>query len=301
MVKQTSNIYIPLDESLQLKSWQVITWISTNVANTIWQLFLEKNHGTIKNNNDKKAKVIELANKLKGLSNEKKVQLIITVNLLKNKKMLNPTSIKQIKIEWDNADDIVDNIIHSLMPQDAGLQANLNDDVIKSMNEFYRNNYEGVTDLMLTRANEHLKMRAKAAEKTNRIAENVVIWNKWWINRVKRVAHGISTTMSNKKLNPEEKARTIIRKASSLQSGIWRSRLIRMLRKMDVNQWYKYAAEALKDKMRNKPTDEEKVAIRFIMKNLNEVYKEYRESSQVSDSQLDDNMQDIDSSMLSAA
>ena len=71
--------------------------------------------------------------------------------------------------------------------------------------------------------------------------------------------------------------------------------------KFNVDDWYRLIAEQLKLKMDNSKNDQEKVAIRSMMRQLNKYHEIYTSEHLVTGEERARNMRDIDRSMSSAA
>ena len=68
-------------------------------------------------------------------------------------------------------------------------------------------------------------------------------------------------------------------------------------KKIDVNKEYKEAANNLKEKMNNASKAKEKVAIRYIMRQINTAYKNYIDATNISEEIRKQNMMDINTKM----
>ena len=68
--------------------------------------------------------------------------------------------------------------------------------------------------------------------------------------------------------------------------------------KFDVNKKYTEAVKNLKDKMNNAKEPKEKVAIRYIMRQVNTAYKTYIDATNISEATRKQNMKDINQKMV---
>jgi len=68
-------------------------------------------------------------------------------------------------------------------------------------------------------------------------------------------------------------------------------------KKIDINKEYVEAVNKLKEKMSNTKLAKEKVAIRYIMRQVNIAYKDYIDATNISEETRRQNMKDINMAM----
>ena len=105
--------YSNLNKSLQPK--RKIEWITTNTAQTIWDVFLAKNAPHTKKIENKNQKLDEFASNIENWSESMKLKFSLTIDYLSKNWLLNPESIKSLKIRWNSTDEKLQNIIDDLV------------------------------------------------------------------------------------------------------------------------------------------------------------------------------------------
>ena len=315
--------YSGLNKSLQPK--KPIDSIRTNTAKAIWDVFLN----WVNNKNTKQKRLDALSDQIKEWHENMKIKLILTIDYLSKEWLLKPKSIKSLsadkikEIAWKNEtwggeygetaleerDRRIKNIIKYLVDDwrknDEKLtneqKEKLNQAVMDWMNEHYWKlaEKEDRSEELKAR-NDELEEELNASEAANEVVESAVLKRRSRNNTI-RVWKSIERINENKKwLDPVTKARKVIWQANSFAVfGSWkRFDLINKLpKKIDVNKEYKEVAHKLIEKMNTTEESREKVAIRYIMRQVNKAYKDYIDATNISEETRKQNMRDINMAM----
>ena len=152
----------------------------------------------------------------------------------------------------------------------------------------------------LKNKNDELEEELNASEAANEVVESAVLRRRS-INNTIRVWKSIEKINENKKwLDPVTKARKVLWQANSF-TVFWSWKrfdwINKLPKKIDVNKEYRDAVDNLKDKMDKTNNPREKVAIRYIMRQVNKAYKEYIDATNISEETRNQNMKYINMKM----
>ena len=296
--------YSNLNKSLQPK--RKVESIKEDVAKAIWDIFLAKNAYLSKSVESKNQKLNEFSSDIENWSETMKVKFALTIDYLAKNSLLNPESIKSLKIRWNSADDKLTNILDDLVnKRNTPLTENQKSKLDQAVANWIENYYSDLAqknDISeeLIAKNKELEEELNATEAANEVVESAVLKRRSRHNII-RVWKSIERINENKNwLDPVTKARKVIWQANSF-AVFWswkRFDLINKLpKKIDVNKEYKEAADRLKEKMNNTKDPREKVAIRYIMRQVNRAYKDYINATNISEEIRKQNMNDINMAM----
>lgn len=283
--------YSNLESSL--KTTRSSVDMTKRVAKEIWDLFIAKwqNAKKIKaqqNNLD------NLSSDIEWVSEALKVRFNITVNALITKKLLKTDNIKPIKLNGlKTPDEKLQSIINTLISTLSDSEkSTLNDEISKGMTEYYQNLEEGqkLTDERdsLKKENEELKADIDAAEAVNDVVEQALL-DRWNLNKYRLLGRSIQKAKENA-ATPLEASKKIIRKISR---SMW------VKRTKDVNGQYTGATEKIAEKISTWKNDE-KVLMRFAMKELNKAYDIYLKETTISKDTRNENLKRVNKLMAAA-
>ena len=309
--------YSQLNKSLQTK--RPIDSIKTNVAEAIWKVFLSN----VTSRSIKEKRLGALSEQIEKWSENMKIRLILTIDHLSSKWLLTPESIKSLsankimELAWaENSrkflkddDKKIQNIIDYLVKNwrkdgqelTTEQKEELNQTVIDWLDVHYWKLAEksDVSDELKAR-NEELEEELNATDAANEVVEAAVL-SRWSRSNIVRIWKSIEKINENKKwLDPVTKARKVLWQANSFAVfGSWKrfDWINKLPKKIDVNKEYVEAVNKLKEKMSNTKLAKEKVAIRYIMRQVNIAYKDYIDATNISEETRRQNMKDINMAM----
>ncbi len=298
--------YSNLNKSLQPK--RKIDGIKTNVAKAIWDVFLKSNgfdsrkKGTTKTN-----KLNQFSSKIEGASEWMKSNFILAINYLSKNNLIKTDKVKSLKLnvledETKTSDEKLSNILDELvqaLPEADRLK--LDQDVSKwllNLSDESRKAWElwdRITNL--EQENSDLKNELDAVTE---VSERAVLTRRSRYKMI-RVWNSIKNINNNSSLDPETKARKILWQANSFAIfGSWKRFdwiYNKLPLKFDVKKEYEKSVSKLMRKMDESSDDGEKVAIRYIMRQVNKAYKDYIDATNISEETRKQNMRDINMKM----
>lgn len=300
--------YSNLNKSLQPK--RKINSITTDTAQKIWEVFL--NWATRKWT--KQERLDTLSSQIENWSENMKIRLAFAVDYLSREWLLKPESIKSLsaewikRIAWSNWDEKIQNIIKYLVNDwrkkgeelTSEQKEKLNQAVIDWMDKHYWNlaEKEDRSEELKAR-NDELEDELNASEAANEVVESAVLKRRSRNNMI-RVWKSIEN-INNSNLDPVTKARKVLWQANTFAVfGTWKrfDWINKLPKKIDVNKEYREAVDNLKEKMDNASEAREKVAIRYIMRQINKAYKDYIDATNITEETRKQNMRDINMKMV---
>ena len=157
--------------------------------------------------------------------------------------------------------------------------------------------WEKITDL--EQQNTDLKIELDALDTVSEVSEKAVLTRRSRYKMI-RIWNSIKN-INNSSLDPVTKARKVLRQANSFAIfGSWKRFdwiYNKLPLKFDVNKEYTKAVNKLKKGMNKTTNDGEKIAIRYIMRQVNKAYKDYMDATNISESTRKQNMRDINMAM----
>lgn len=300
--------YSNLNKSLQPK--RKIDGIRTDTAQKIWEVFL--NWATRKWT--KQERLDTLSSQIENWSENMKIRLAFAVDYLSREWLLKSESIKSLsaewikRIAWSNWDEKIQNIIKYLVNDwrkkgeelTSEQKEKLNQAVIDWMDKHYWNlaEKEDRSEELKAR-NDELEDELNASEAANEVVESAVLKRRSRNNMI-RVWKSIEN-INNSNLDPVTKARKVLWQANTFAVfGTWKrfDWINKLPKKIDVNKEYREAVDNLKEKMDNASEAREKVAIRYIMRQINKAYKDYIDATNITEETRKQNMRDINMKMV---
>lgn len=300
--------YSNLNKSLQPK--RKIDGVRTDTAQKIWEVFL--NWATRKWT--KQERLDTLSSQIENWSENMKIRLAFAVDYLSREWLLKPESIKSLsaewikRIAWSNWDEKIQNIIKYLVNDwrkkgeelTSEQKEKLNQAVIDWMDKHYWNlaEKEDRSEELKAR-NDELEDELNASEAANEVVESAVLKRRSRNNMI-RVWKSIEN-INNSNLDPVTKARKVLWQANTFAVfGTWKrfDWINKLPKKIDVNKEYREAVDNLKEKMDNASEAREKVAIRYIMRQINKAYKDYIDATNITEETRKQNMRDINMKMV---
>lgn len=299
--------YSNLNTSLQPK--RKINSIKTDVAKQIWDIFLATDNETKRLKKDNKqniskknGKLNDIASELKWWSEEVKTKFIMNIHYLSENGLLNPASIKSLKIKWKDANEKLTNIIEDLKSHLSEQEKTQLDKAVSDKIEKHYLDLANKDDMSkeLKERNDELEEELNASEAANAVVESAVLTNRT-LNNTIRVWKAIERINENKKwLDPATKARKVLWQASHYAIWTWRVRfdwVNKLPRKFDIKTEYNNVVEELNKKMDRATKSKEKVAIRYIMRQVNKAYTDYIDAISVDEETRRWNMKKINRKM----
>lgn len=300
------NIYSNLEENLKLNSGKKITTVTTNIAEEIWKVFLAKNAPRAKKDERKIQKLDDFASNIENWSESMKVKFALTINHLATNWLLNPESIKSLKIRWDSSDEKLKNIIDDLttnrkVPLTNEQKTQLDQAVASWIEDFYLElaKKDDISEELKSR-NDELEEELNASEAANEVVESAILTRRS-LNNMIRVWKSIENINENKKwLDPVTKARKVLWQAN--HRAIWSGKIrfdwvSKLPQKFDIKKEYNNIVTKLTNKMDSAKNPKEKVAIRYIMRQVNKAYTDYIKAISVDDETRKNNMKTINMKM----
>ena len=299
--------YSNLNKSLQPK--RKIDGITTDVAKTIWDIFLQSNGLESRKNSTKTNKLNQFSSNIEGASEWMKSNFILVVNYLFKNNLIKTEKIKSLKLkvledENKSADEKLSNILDELTQglsetDKLKLDQNVSKWLINLSKESRRADklWEKITDL--EQQNTDLKIELDALDTVSEVSEKAVLTRRSRYKMI-RIWNSIKN-INNSSLDPVTKARKVLRQANSFAIfGSWKRFdwiYNKLPLKFDVNKEYTKAVNKLKKWMNESTNDGEKIAIRYIMRQVNKAYKDYMDATNISESTRKQNMRDINMAM----
>ena len=302
--------YSNLNKSLQPKKSGLLE-IKNDTVEAIWKVFLQSNGLKIDENmNCEKVKrrnerMNEFANNIEEASDWMKSKFIITVDyLVKNNPKL-PDKIKSLRVaelknESISKDKKLENILSELTKSMSEkkrheLDQHVSIELINLSKESQKSSelWKQIEDLQ--NENKDLKDELTASDTAREIALNSS-WSSWSFKNANRIQSAIKNIREDSSLDKEEKARKILLRANSyIVFGTWVSinlRRILPFGKFDVNKEYTKIIDKLSKKAEN-ATDKEKLAIMYIIDEVDKAHKEYLEATNISEKEKKENKKRI--------
>lgn len=300
--------YSNLNKSLQPK--RKINWITTDVARAIWDVFLQTNgFDSRKRNSTKTNKLNQFSDSIEGASEWMKSSFVLTIDYLSKNNLIKIDKIKSLKLSELNDDkrtqdeklsNILDELTKDLSESD---KLKLNQHVSKwllNLSKESRNSDELWGKIIdLEQQNSDLKAELDALDTVSEVAERAVLTRRFKYKMI-RVWDSIKN-INDSSLDPETKARKVLWQANSFAIfGSWKRFdwiYNKLPLKFDVNKEYTKTVDKLKKEMNESTDDGEKVAIRYIMRQVNKAYKDYIDATNISEETRKQNMKDINLAM----
>lgn len=300
--------YSNLNKSLQPK--RKINWITTDVARAIWDVFLQTNgFDSRKRNSTKTNKLNQFSDSIEGASEWMKSSFVLTIDYLSKNNLIKIDKIKSLKLSELNDDkrtqdeklsNILDELTKDLSESD---KLKLNQHVSKwllNLSKESRNSDELWGKIIdLEQQNSDLKAELDALDTVSEVAERAVLTRRSKYKMI-RVWNSIKN-INDSSLDPETKARKVLWQANSFAIfGSWKRFdwiYNKLPLKFDVNKEYTKTVDKLKKEMNESTDDGEKVAIRYIMRQVNKAYKDYIDATNISEETRKQNMKDINLAM----
>ena len=302
--------YDSLNKSLNLSS-NKLQDITKKVSKEIWDVFLEKNPNKMhREDKDKNKKLEKFSDSIKGASEWMKAEFILTVNYLIDKGLIKTDDIKSLNLRNLNkekeADDKLKNILNELRSnvKDKETKLELEQNVSKWLLSL-RKQSDSAENLRaknkeLWDENSYLKSELDALDAVSEVSERAVL-KRWSKYKMIRIWNSIKN-INDSSLDPETKARKVLWQANSFAIfGSWKRFdwvYNKLPLKFDINKEYTKTVDKLENAMKESTDDWEKVAIRYIMRQVNKSYKEYMEATTISEEKRKDNMREINRLMV---
>jgi len=308
----TSSIdYWPLAASLQTSK---INWIREDFAEKIWEVILQSNNLDPTKTSEasmSNSKLRDFASAIEGASESEKMEFIITITYLIDKKLLNPKKVNSLRIvSWMinvDADKKLKRMIEDLKNciSDENHRTELDKFVSKTL----------IDSLKEKQTAEELKQQKDELEKEYEYMRSDLLAihplydkaeefsrSRFAYRNKRRIAYNIHKIIENKKwLSKEEVTRRVLRMADGYAYR-WTPRRKRGLfygsKHMDINAQYKKVSQKLIERIPN-AKDKEQIAIRQIMNDINKAHDDY--IHEISDEQKKENLFKINSAIANAA
>ena len=300
--------YSSLNKGLNLK-WQKLKDITQKVSEDIWKVFLDSNQ---RKNDGEKAmnnKLNRFWNSIEWASEWAKADFILNIDYLSKNNLIKVDKIKSLKLRIleDNtkqADEKLSNILEELkkdLPEQEKLKLEQNVskwllNLVEQADSADRLG-EKITDL--EQQNTDLEGELEALDAVSEVSERAVVRRRSRFKMI-RIWNSIKN-INDSTLDPETKARKVLWQANSFAIfGSWK-RFDWIYNKLplqfDVNKEYTKTVNKLKKEMNESTDDGEKVAIRYIMRQVNKAYKDYIDATNISEDTRKQNMRDINMAM----
>jgi len=300
--------YSSLNKSLNLK-WDKLKDITTKVSEDIWKVFLESNPRKSEGEKAKKNKLDRFSNSIDGASESTKSNFILTVDYLSKNNLIKTNKIKALKLrvledDTKTQDDKLSNILDELTKDlSESEKLKLDQSVSKWLIDLSQEGrsadklWEKINDL--EQQNSDLKGELDALDAVTEVSERAVLKRRSKYKMI-RIWNSIKN-INDSALDPETKARKVLWQANSFAIfGSWKRFdwfINKFPKKFDVNEEYEKSVSKIKKKMDESSDDGEKVAIRYIMRQVNKAYKDYIDATNISEDTRKQNMRDINMKM----
>ncbi len=302
--------YSILNKNLTTK--RPIGSIREKTAEEIGKVFI----GEVKDKRSRQARLDALSDQVKGWSENMKIKLALTVDYLVDKWLLGTDSIQWMsardirKIAWADSNQKIESIIKYLVDTwrkdgkelTSEQKENLNQAIIDWLNKQYWDlaEKEDHSKELETR-NQELEEELNASEAANEVVESAVLTRRS-LNNMIRVWKSIEKINENKKwLDAATKARKVLWQANHYTIfGSWKrfDWVNKLPRKFDIKQEYNDIAGKLNQKMWEAKNPKEKIAIRYIMRQVNKAYTDYIDAISIDDETRRNNMKNINMKMV---
>jgi len=300
--------YSNLNKSLNLK-WERLKDITKKVSENIWKIFLETNERKSDKDKSMQKKVDRLSDSIDNASEWTKANFILTVDYLLKNNLLKTDKIKSLKLralEDDSKtnDEKLENILIELKKDlSESDKLKLDQHISKWLLNLSKEAdsadklWEKITDL--EQQNTDLKSELDALDAVTEVSEKAVL-KRWSRYKMIRIWNSIKR-INDSSLDPETKARKVLWQANSFAIfGSWKRFdwvINKLPKKFDVNEEYEKAVSKLKKKMDESDNDGEKVAIRYVMKQVDKAHTDYIKATNISEETKRQNMRDINMKM----
>lgn len=306
--------YSSLNKGLNLK-WQRLKDITAKVSEDIWKVFLESNQRKTDTGKMRQNKLDRFSNSIEWASEWAKTNFILSIDYLFKNNLIKTNNIKALKLrvlENDTSlngqrkvEDVrLENILTELTKglsesEKLGLQQHVSKELLNLSEQADSADklWEKITDL--EQQNSDLKGELDALDAVTEVSERAVLTRRSKYKMI-RIWNSIKN-INNSSLDPETKARKILWQANSFAIfGSWKRFdwfINKFPKKFDVNEEYEKSVSKIKKKMDESSDDGEKVAIRYIMRQVNKAYKDYIDATNISEDTRKQNMRDINMKM----
>lgn len=292
--------YSSLNKSLQPKRSGLLE-IKNDTVEAIWKVFLQSNGLKIDENmksekvKRRNERMNEFANNIEEASDWMKSKFIITVDYLVKNKLILPDKIKSLRVaELENEsiskDKKLENILSELTKSMSEkerheLDQHVSIELINLSKESQKSSelWKQIDDLQ--NENKDLNDELMVSDTVREIALNSSL-SKWSIHNANRIWSSIKNIRENKSLDKETKARKILLRSNSyiiFSSWMWLNfRRMLPFGKFDVNKEYTKVVNKL-NKKAERASDKEKLAIMYILDEIDKAHKEYIEATNISE------------------
>lgn len=306
--------YSSLNKGLNLK-WQRLKDITTKVSEDIWKVFLESNQRKSESEKAKNNKLNRFSRSIEWASEWAKANFILSIDYLSKNNLIKTDKIKALKLrvlENDtglnnskNLEDVrLENILTELTQglsesEKLGLQQHVSRELLNLSEQADSADklWEKITDL--EKQNSDLKGELDALDAVTEVSERAVLTRRSRYKMI-RIWNSIKN-INDSSLDKETKARKILWQANSFAIfGSWKRFdwiYNKLPLKFDVKKEYEKSVSKLMRKMDESSDDGEKVAIRYIMRQVNKAYKDYIDETNISEETRKQNMRDINMKM----
>lgn len=297
--------YSKLNKSLNLK-WDKLKDITTKVSEDIWETFLNINPNRKHwGDKEKNQKLDRFSDSINNASEWVKANFILNIDYLSKNNLIKSDKIKSLKLsvledDTKSSDDKLESILSELTKDlSESDRLKLDQHVSKELLNLSKESdsadklWERINDL--EQQNSDLKGELEALDAVSEVSERAVLtrWSKYKMIRIWNSIKNINDSA----LDPETKARKVLWQANSFAifgSGKrfdWVYNKLPL--KFDINKEYTKTVKKLTKEMNESTDDWEKVAIRYIMRQVNKSYKEYIDATTISEDERKGNMREI--------
>lgn len=302
--------YSRLNHSL----WSKRKKISEESSKQIWEIFLKTNKfDKLRMNKTKNEKLNRFSNSIESASEWIKTKFALTVDYLTKNGLIKSDQIKSLNLKnLEDPNKTTDQKLGNIIKE---LRSGLSDvDKLKldqSVSEWLLDlakESESANELWekikeLESENQNLQSELEATEAANEVAEKTVLSRRSASNNI-RIWNAIKKINEDDTLDAETKARKILWQANKYV--FWwnksRRKYFGSIKKMDVRDTYFKVVDHIQNSMSDKKTSSrEKVALRYIMRQINTAYKNYIEATTISEDVRKQNMRDVNNAMADAA
>ena len=299
--------YSRLNMSIQSKRVK----ITEATAQQIWEVFLRSNGlDTRKRDNSKTEKLNRFASSIESASDWVKTRFAITVNYLVTNGLISKDQIKSLKLrrleDSTSADKklqlIMNELKDKLSPENKQkLEQHTSEYLLNIANESETADelWKKINDLKTE--NQDLKDELDASEAMNEIVEKTILSRRSTSNTI-RMWNAIRKINEDTSLDPVEKACRVLWQANKYV--FWwnkrRRKYFGNIKNMNVNKAYFNAVDSIKKSIATAEW-KEKVALRYIMKQVNKAYENYIKHTNISEDIRKGNQRVVDSELAKAA
>jgi len=291
--------------------WSKRKAISEEASQKIWDVFLRTNwFEKLRMNKTKNEKLNRFSSSIESASEWIKTKFVLTVNYLTKsglvKDQIKSLNLRNLEDSTKTTDQKLENIIKELRSwlSDADklkLDQNVSEWLLDLAKESESANelWEKIKELEAQ--NQDLQSELEATEAANEVAEKTVLSRRSTSNNI-RIWNAIKKINEDDSLDAETKARKILWQANKYV--FWwnksRRKYFGSIQKMDVKNTYFNVVKHINESIW-KASTREKVALRYIMRQINIAYENYIKASTIP---LDDrkrNMKSVNDALASAA